>query len=261
MADFQYLPMGRTESGEYESKVDELLVRTIENSSWIHQPSSIHLAPAFFSRLDTPVEYCFRDDHLSKSSQAEDNPGKSFIGCGEHPSVPGFRISPVIMIGLLQFKRENVEPITPSPWNSELSPFLLSLSWLLRRKPRGTTGTASLFRSLRRYTLIQCPMRWFLWWHLVLFCSCLRRSQSGPRTSWPIGWVRWPHGSRSSWPFPQWPTIGWPVPGGPCGRSLALTQGSTQRPKSIKRWTTESEWDGKVGHYKHWCMWLECSND
>ncbi|ELU15400.1 hypothetical protein CAPTEDRAFT_224553 [Capitella teleta] len=61
MGDFQFLPM-RGKEGKYENMMDEIILGKIENSSWIHKSADVHILPTFFSRVDSPSEYCFRDD-------------------------------------------------------------------------------------------------------------------------------------------------------------------------------------------------------
>ena len=84
MADFQFLPMTRTDNGSYRSLHEELLLQRVEPRSWILRPAPIHILPTFFSRVDSSVEYCFRDDPKTRSGK-ERGPKTSepnFIGAG-----------------------------------------------------------------------------------------------------------------------------------------------------------------------------------
>ncbi len=62
MADFQYLPMQRKEDSSYCSLESELRISSLHKRAWFLDSSvSLHLPPAIFSRIDTPMDYHYRD--------------------------------------------------------------------------------------------------------------------------------------------------------------------------------------------------------
>ena len=86
LADFQYLPMIKNDKGEYESKVDQLVLKKMEPKSWLDAETPLFIPPPIFSRIDKPVDYCYRDAPKSKLPDRQLNIGSqpNFIGISEH---------------------------------------------------------------------------------------------------------------------------------------------------------------------------------
>ncbi|XP_008322864.1 general transcription factor 3C polypeptide 5 [Cynoglossus semilaevis] len=61
MADFQCLAV-HTAAGKDTSLYNKIILHKSENQAFFEQPMPYFLPPAIFSRLDTPVDYCYRPD-------------------------------------------------------------------------------------------------------------------------------------------------------------------------------------------------------
>jgi hypothetical protein len=59
--DFQYLPMAKQEDNTYKPILDDLVLREITPRSWMKKEAPLFLTPPIFSRIDQPLEYCYRD--------------------------------------------------------------------------------------------------------------------------------------------------------------------------------------------------------
>lgn len=66
MADFQCLAV-HTAAGKDTSLYNKIILHKSENQAFFEQPMPYFLPPAIFSRLDTPVDYCYRPDSSCKS--------------------------------------------------------------------------------------------------------------------------------------------------------------------------------------------------
>ncbi|XP_049460156.1 general transcription factor 3C polypeptide 5 [Epinephelus fuscoguttatus] len=79
MADFQYLAVNS--EGEKETSLyDKIILRKSENQEFFEKPMPFFLPPASFSRLDSPVDYYYRHDHVYQKSLQEPLSSKNFIG-------------------------------------------------------------------------------------------------------------------------------------------------------------------------------------
>ncbi|XP_042365290.1 general transcription factor 3C polypeptide 5 [Plectropomus leopardus] len=79
MADFQYLAV-HTEGGKETSLYDKIILRKSENQEFFEKPMPFFLPPASFSRLDSPVDYFYRADHVYQKSLQVPMDNKNFIG-------------------------------------------------------------------------------------------------------------------------------------------------------------------------------------
>ena len=88
--------MQKDEEGLCVSQVDNLVLKKIEPRSWLSQETPLFIPPPIFSRIDKPVDYCYRDGPKSRKPTKDTNVGTqpNFIGIsrlnpGLHIVVPG----------------------------------------------------------------------------------------------------------------------------------------------------------------------------
>lgn len=65
MADFQYLAV-HSDQGKQTSLYNTIILRQSENQEYFEQDLPYFLPPAIFSRLDNPVDYCYRPDSYNR---------------------------------------------------------------------------------------------------------------------------------------------------------------------------------------------------
>ncbi|KAM5299457.1 general transcription factor 3C polypeptide 5 [Ctenodactylus gundi] len=81
MSDFQYLAVHTEAGGRHMSMYDKVLMLKPQKESFFHQELPLYIPPPIFSRLDTPVDYCYRPE--AQHREGYNNPpisGENLIG-------------------------------------------------------------------------------------------------------------------------------------------------------------------------------------